>query len=122
MLYQITDAVAHANHTVTITWADGARGSVDLTRFVARGELFAALQDPAYFVREMSILRDGIGLTWPNEVDFSADGLRQDAFPADHDGEHGDPVCATSRTDSTLQPASSTKATSGYFRSEKGRP
>jgi hypothetical protein len=28
-----------------------------------------------------SILRGGIGLTWPNEVDFSADGLPHDAFP-----------------------------------------
>ena len=27
-------------------------------------------------MREMRVLRGGIGLTWPNEVDFSADGLR----------------------------------------------
>jgi hypothetical protein len=87
MLYEISEAVAHPDHTVTVTWTDGARGVVDFTPFIARGELFAALQDPGYFVREMSILRGGIGLTWPNELDFSADGLRQDAFPDEPVGE-----------------------------------
>jgi hypothetical protein len=81
MLYEITEAVPHPNHTVTVTWADGARGVVNFVPFIAKGGVFAALKDPDYFVREMRILRGGIGLTWPNEVDFSADGLRYDAFP-----------------------------------------
>jgi hypothetical protein len=92
MLYEITNAEAHPDHTVTITWADGARGTVDFTPFIARGELFAALQEPNYFVREMSFLRGGIGLTWPNEVDFSADGLRYDAFPDEQPGECDEPA------------------------------
>ncbi len=96
MLYKITNAQAHPDHTVTITWADGARGVVDFTPFIERGELFAALQEPAYFVREMSILRGGMGLTWPNEVDFSADGLRHDAFPDEQIGEYDAPA-ATAR-------------------------
>ena len=90
MLYEIKDAVAHPDHTVTITWSDGARGVVDFTPFIRRGELFAALQERDYFVREMSILRGGIGLTWPNEVDFSADGLRHEAFPYEQIGECDD--------------------------------
>jgi hypothetical protein len=88
MLYEITNAEAHPDHTVTITWADGARGVVDFMPFIERGELFAALQGPTYFVREMNILRGGMGLTWPNEVDFSADGLRHDAFPDEQIGEY----------------------------------
>jgi hypothetical protein len=28
-----------------------------------------------------------IGLTWPGEVDFSADGLRRDEFPLEQNGE-----------------------------------
>jgi hypothetical protein len=98
MLYEIKDAVAHPDHTVTITWADGARGVVDFTPFIERGELFAALQEPDYFTREMSIMRGGIGLTWPNEVDFSADGLRHDAFPAEQLGEYDEPTGATAST------------------------
>jgi hypothetical protein len=104
MLYEIKDAVAHPNHTVTITWADGARGVVDFTPFIARGELFAALGEPSYFVREMSILRGGIGLTWPNEIDFSADGLRHDAFPAEQIGEYDEPTNAAAATQLQRQP------------------
>jgi hypothetical protein len=44
--------------------------------------VFEALRDPDYFVREMRVLRGGVGLAWPNEVDFSADALRHDAFPS----------------------------------------
>lgn len=91
MLYEIRDATPHPDHTVTITWTDGKSGLVDLTPFIARGELFSALRDPGYFVQEMTILRGGIGLTWPNGVDFSADGLRHDAFPDEPMGETDEP-------------------------------
>jgi len=97
MLYEIKDAVANPNHTVTITWADGARGVVNFAPYIKRGELFAALQEPGYFVREMSILRGGLGLTWPNEVDFSADGLRHDAFPDEQVGEYDESAGASPR-------------------------
>jgi hypothetical protein len=92
MLHEITHAEPHPDHTVTITWSDGVRGTVDFSIFVERGELFAALKDPEYFVAEMRILRGGIGLTWPNEVDFSADGLRRDAFPDEPNSEIDEPA------------------------------
>jgi len=60
--------------------------------------LFAVLADPAYFVREMRVLRGGIGLTWPNEVDFSADGLRHDAFPQEETGEFDGPLSVAGTT------------------------
>jgi hypothetical protein len=83
MLYEIIHAEPHPDHTVTITWADGVSQTVDFRSFIERGGLFAALREPDYFVGEMSILRGGIGLTWPNELDFSADGLRHDSFSHD---------------------------------------
>ena len=94
MLFRIAEATPHPDHTVTITWSDGARGVVDLAPFIARGGLFAALDDRAWFVNEMRVLRGGIGLAWPNEVDFSADGLRHDAFPNEETGEFNPPVAA----------------------------
>jgi len=87
MLYEITDAKAYPNHTVTLTWSDGTRGVVDFTPYLAKGGLFNNLKDPDYFIREMRMLRGGIGLTWPNELDFSSDGLRHDAFPKEETGE-----------------------------------
>jgi hypothetical protein len=81
VLYRITSAVAHRDHTVTVTWSDGVTAEVDFGPVVAKGNIFALLQDAAYFVGEMRIAADRLGLEWPNRVDFSADGLRFRAFP-----------------------------------------
>jgi hypothetical protein len=35
MRSRITNAAAHPDHTVTITWSDGAQATVDLTPFIA---------------------------------------------------------------------------------------
>ena len=75
VLYEIVDAVAHSDHTVTITWSDGVRGVVDFLPIIDRGGWFTPLRDPEYFVATMIRLPAGIGLTWPEEIDFSADGL-----------------------------------------------
>jgi hypothetical protein len=98
MLYEIAEAVPHPDHTVTVTWADGVRGVVSFAPFLAKGGVFAALKDPDYFVREMRILHGGIGLTWPNEVDFSADGLRHDASPKEQSGKYDEPVSTAADT------------------------
>jgi hypothetical protein len=76
MRYQITEATARPDHTVTITWSDGISATVSLAPYLDKGGLFEALKDPDYFMREMRVMPGGIGLAWPNDVDFSADGLR----------------------------------------------
>src|SRR5258708_4288753 len=86
MRYGIVAAAAHPDHTVTIAWSDGMCSVVDFVPYIARGELFRALQDPDYFVKEMNILPGGIGLAWPNEMDFSADGLRRDSHQEEDTG------------------------------------
>jgi len=85
MLYRIDQATAHPDHTVTVTWSDGVEAVVDLAPVVAKGKVFAALQDPAYFTTKMRIADDRLGIEWPNRVDFSADGLRFRAFPQEAD-------------------------------------
>ncbi len=89
MLYRITNAVAHANHTVTVTWSDGLTADVDLSPVLAKGMVFEPLRDGRYFVEQMRIASDRLGLEWPNRVDFSADGLRFRAFPEEADAEFG---------------------------------
>ena len=59
----------------------GARGVVDFLPIIDRGGWFTPLRDGDYFAANMTILAGGIGLTWPEEIDYSADGLRRDAFP-----------------------------------------
>ena len=38
-------------------------------------------RDPDYFMANMVVLPEGRGLTWPEEIDYSADFLRKVAFP-----------------------------------------
>ena len=80
-LHEIVSAVAHPDHTVTITWSDGVVGVVDFMEIIDRGGWFSPLRDQDYFVSNMVLLPGGLGLTWPEEIDYSADGLRQGAFP-----------------------------------------
>src|SRR5208283_1284582 len=87
MLYRINTAVAHPNHTVTITWSDGVAAVVDLSPVIAKGNVFVPMQDATYFVERMRVAADRLGLEWPNRVDFSADGLRFRAFPEEAEAE-----------------------------------
>ena len=81
MLFEIRNAVAHPDHTVTITWSDGVTGVVDFLPIIDRGGWFTPLRDSDYFASTMTVLPGGVGLTWPEEIDYSSDGLRRDAFP-----------------------------------------
>ena len=81
MLYRIEAATAHHDQTVSVTWSDGVTGTVDLSPVIAKGNVFTPLQDARFFVGQMRIAPDRLGLEWPNQVDFSADGLRFRAFP-----------------------------------------
>lgn len=81
MLYRIADAIPNPDHTVTVTWSDGVTAVVDLSPVIAKGNVFAPMQDETYFVGNMRIAADRLGIEWPNRVDFSADGLRFRAFP-----------------------------------------
>jgi hypothetical protein len=81
MLYRIEKAIPHSNYAIEMTWSDGVTGQVDLGLVVAKGKVFTALQDPTYFVGQMRIANNRLGLEWPSGVDFSADGLRFMAFP-----------------------------------------
>jgi hypothetical protein len=80
-LFEIIEAVAHPDHTVAITWSDGVRGTVDFLPIIDRGGWFTPLRDGDYFVTTMQHLPHGAGLTWPEEIDYSADFLRLVAFP-----------------------------------------
>jgi hypothetical protein len=80
-LFDVVAAAARVDHTVVVTWSDGVRGVVDFLPIIDRGGWFTPLRDGDYFAATMVVLADGAGLTWPEEIDYSADFLRQVAFP-----------------------------------------
>jgi hypothetical protein len=105
MLYRITRAVAHPNHTLTVTWSDGVTAVVDMSPVIAQGNVFAPIQDAGYFVEKMRIATDRLGLEWPNRVDFSADGLRFRAFPEEAEAEFSPIAAAADPKPATNHPA-----------------
>jgi hypothetical protein len=80
-LFELTEAVASPDHTVMLTWSDGAQGVVDFLPIIDRGGWFTPLRDGDYFAATMFRLPRGAGVTWPEEIDYSADFLRKVAFP-----------------------------------------
>lgn len=80
-LFEIDSANANPDHTVTIVWSDGVRGVVDFLPVIDRGGWFTPLRDEDYFAANMRLLPNGSGITWPEEIDYSADFLRKLAFP-----------------------------------------
>jgi hypothetical protein len=80
-LFDIAGAVARADHTVEVTWSDGVCGVIDFLPIIDRGGWFTPLRDGDYFAATMAVLPGGAGVTWPEEIDYSADFLRHVAFP-----------------------------------------
>ncbi len=62
-------------YRLELTFADGVRGTVDLSkRIIGRGGVFKALEDPAYF-RQVRVNPELGTIVWPNDVDFCPDML-----------------------------------------------
>lgn len=71
----ITRVEVGAPFRVTLTFADGSEGAVDLSPWiVGRRGVFAALQDPAVFAR-VAVDREAGTIVWPNGVDLDPDVL-----------------------------------------------
>jgi Protein of unknown function (DUF2442) len=79
-LFELTGAVAHPDHTVAPTWSDGVSGVVDFLPIIDRGDWFTPLREGDYFAATMLRLPGGAGVTWPEDINYSADFLRQVAF------------------------------------------
>ena len=62
-------------YCLELTFSDGVRGVVDLSRrIVGRGGVFRPLEDPEFF-RQVRVDRELGTIVWPNEADFCPDLL-----------------------------------------------
>lgn len=72
---RITRVRADESFRVTLAFADGSEGVVDLSSWIAgRRGVFAALQDPAMFAR-VAVDREAGTIVWPNGADLDPDML-----------------------------------------------
>ena len=86
-MYKITRAVAKEDYTIDLTFADGTRGTVDLSDLVGKG-VFAKWKDCAYF-QSVQIGPSG-ELVWDDQIDLCPDALYlevtgktpEDVFPS----------------------------------------
>ena len=77
------EAVEPVIHGVLkIVWSDGYGGVADLRPIIAKGRIFAYLEDPQHF-RQVAIDEYGHSISWTNDrgeqIDFGAESLRAKA-------------------------------------------
>lgn len=81
-LPRIVSAEPVIHGVLKIVWTDGYEGVVDLRPTIARGRIFAYLQDPKNFAK-VRVSEYGHSIEWINErgeeIDFGADTLRTKA-------------------------------------------
>jgi hypothetical protein len=84
---------------VAITFADGLRGSVDLSRWIVPSQgVFAALRDPVVF-NQVTVDHEAGTIVWPNGADLDPDVLYELA----HGGE-GEEASREGEEKSRLKP------------------
>lgn len=97
MLHRVEKAAARRDFTVDIVFEEGVCARIDLSAFVADGEVTAPMRaDPEYFVGSMRVLDEGDGIGWPNDVEIDADALWYKAHPEDWERDYGDACRAAS--------------------------
>lgn len=82
MTPRIAKAVPRPDFTVEIEWNDGTRTVADFKPWIGKGGVMAPLGDPTFFTMTMKIDWRGYSLGWPGDVEFSAQGLWDDAHKA----------------------------------------
>jgi hypothetical protein len=75
MFPRITSVRALPDYQVELTFTDGLRATVDLSRWiVGHGGVFAPLNQEEFF-RQVSVDSEAGTIVWPNGVDFCPDVL-----------------------------------------------
>lgn len=72
--WTVTEVQVLPGHRMRVSFEDGTRGEVDVTRLVFGSDpgVFAALRDPAVFAQAHLVLG---AVTWPGEIDLAPDAM-----------------------------------------------
>lgn len=90
MFHQIQKVRTVPHRNVLLTFEDGDLVLFDLSRYIAKGGIFAALDDEKAFA-DVQIEDDGHSLVWPGGIDFFAETLwREGTHVIDHDQRQDD--------------------------------
>lgn len=75
-MHRICEAVPEEDFRLHLLYSDGTAVVVDFESVIRSGGVFTPLSDPAFFAR-VSVDERGRYITWPGEIDFCADSLRE---------------------------------------------
>jgi hypothetical protein len=90
MRHRIVDAKAHPDYRVDIQFAGGEAATLDLSGFVATGEVTEPFRhDPGLFATSLRVGGNGGWLAWANDVEIDADALWYRAHPEDLEHDYG---------------------------------
>jgi Protein of unknown function (DUF2442) len=86
MRHKLTHVAVKVYPVLTVTFDDGISGDIDLSEDIANRPIFAELKDRQFF-EAVEVDKQGYCLGWRlddvgNEIDLSADGLRNDVETA----------------------------------------
>ena len=81
--WRVVDVRPLDDSRLIVTFADGTRGEVDLSKLIARSDagVFESLRDPATFSR-VGIVRGAV--SWPNGVDLAPDAMYDEIKATGH--------------------------------------
>jgi len=79
-LEEIIQIEPRSDLTVNVVWSDGRNARVDFAPIIDRSPVFGMMRDPDFFVREARITHTGSAISWSEMLEFSSDGLRDEAF------------------------------------------
>ena len=88
-LEEIVKIEPRSDLTVKMVWSDGREARIDFAPIIERSPIFDAMRDPGFFVGKAAITHTGSAIAWSDVLEFSADGLRYDAFPEEYRRDFG---------------------------------
>ncbi len=82
MLHRIIAASARPDFTIEVVFEQNERAVIDVSDFVATGEVTAPLRnDPGFFESALRVVDDGDAIGWPGGVEIDADAVWYKAHP-----------------------------------------
>jgi hypothetical protein len=67
--------------TIGVVWSDGREAQIDFAPIIEESAVFNPMNHSDFFVRNARIVNAGASIAWSKMLEFSADGLRYEAFP-----------------------------------------
>jgi hypothetical protein len=81
---EIVQIDPRSDFTIGVAWSDGREAQIDFAPIIDESVIFLQMRSQDFFVRNARIVNAGTAIAWSKMLEFSADGLRYEAFPDEY--------------------------------------